>query len=277
MNNDVQYYVDTHAHLSDEQFADDALEVITRAAAIGVTRVVNVAFSRDMWDTARSLSDSNPGVSNTLGVHPNNAGEWSPQVADAIREAIARQRPSAIGETGLDYYWNAHPREKQIEAFSGQIDVAREFDLPLINHMRGDVEADIRQLLSGGNLPVCVFHSFDGTPELADWAVANGWYLGAGGLMTRRSARGVQAILKRIPLDQLLLETDSPYLSPTGWTEKRNTPESIPIIAGHLARLRDTSIETIARVTTENALRVFQLEMLNKDQEMKRLVRVPAQ
>ncbi len=255
-------FVDTHAHLSDDQFTGDAGDVIAAAAEVGVTRILNVAFSQTMWNAAIGLSAKHPGVFFTLGVHPNSAGEWNGATAAALESLAARRPPVAIGETGLDYYWNTHPREQQIEAFSEQVALARAANLPVIIHMRGEVEIDIRDVLSGTNTPVCVFHSFDGSVALADWIIANGWYLGVGGLMTRRSARATQDILKLAPLEQLLLETDSPYLAPTGWKEKRNTPVSIPIIAGHLARLHDVSLEDVAKVTTENAIRVFGLPEL---------------
>lgn len=252
-------FVDTHAHLSDDQFAGDAADVIAAAADVGVTRILNVAFSHTMWHAAIKLSEMHSGVSFTLGIHPNSADEWDRATAAALATLVSEHRPAAIGETGLDYYWNTHPRQVQIEAFSKQVALAQTAALPVIIHMRGDVEDDIRDVLSGRDNPVCVFHSFDGSAALAEWIVSKGWYLGVGGLMTRRSARSTQDILKLAPLDQLLLETDSPYLAPTSWKEKRNTPVSVPIIAGHLARLHSLSVDEIAEATTANAIRVLRL------------------
>jgi TatD DNase family protein len=127
--------------------------------------------------------------------------------------------------------------------------------------MRGDVEADIRSVLEARSDVLCVFHSFDGSPELCRWILDRGWMIGAGGLMSRRSAKSLRASLAATPMDQLLLETDSPYLAPTGWSEKRNSPESIPVIAAHVARLLDRPIAEVARKTSENAQRVFSLEL----------------
>ncbi|MBX3069711.1 MAG: TatD family hydrolase [Thermomicrobiales bacterium] len=250
-------FVDTHAHLSDEQFAADAGAVIARASALGVRHIVNVGFSQRMWEAARHLAGANPGVSFTLGIHPNSAGEWSSRCGDELERLVDAWRPSAVGESGLDYYWNAEPRDVQLTAFRSQLSIARSAGLPVIIHMRGDVEADIRASLPQTDQPMCVFHSFDGSAELAAWIIERGWMIGAGGLMTRRSARGLQEILRSVPDDQLLLETDSPYLSPSNWSEKRNTPESIPLIAGHLANVRQTTVASIAQTTTANAARVF--------------------
>lgn len=256
---DQPVFVDTHAHLSDERFVDDVQRVIERAAALGVRHIVNVGFSQRMWAEARNMAAANPGVAFTLGIHPNSAGEWSDQCRDDLERLVDEWQPAAVGETGIDYYWNTESREVQLTAFRAQLAIARSARLPVIIHMRGDVEADIRESLEGPNQPMLVFHSFDGSPELAQWIIEHGWMIGAGGLMTRRSARGLQAILRSVPYDQLLLETDSPYLSPSNWTEKRNSPESIPLIAEHLAKVRETTVDAIAATTTANAKRVFGL------------------
>jgi TatD DNase family protein len=250
-------FVDTHAHLTDDQFAGDVDRVIERAAAAGVLTVVNVAYSARMWGAAAALSGQHPGVWYTIGVHPNSAGEWSTQTRRALEETLASAALVAIGETGLDYHWDTVPREAQLSAFAEQVAIAREADLPVIIHMRGDVEEDIRRVLGPHHIPLCVFHSFDGSAELAAWIIDRGGMIGVGGLMTRRSARRLQDILCSVSERHLLLETDSPYLAPTGWPERRNTPEAIPIVASHLARVRETTVEHIAAVTTENARRVF--------------------
>ena len=256
---DQPIFVDTHAHLSDDQFDSDAQSVIERAASLGVRYIVNVGFSQRMWAQARGLSQANTGVAFTLGVHPNSAREWSPQCRDDLERLVDEWKPAAVGETGIDYYWKTESRDVQLAAFRGQLDIARSAGLPVIIHMRGDVEADIRASLGGSAQSMLVFHSFDGSAELASWIIEHGWLIGAGGLMTRRSARGLQDILRNVPDDQLLLETDSPYLSPSNWPEKRNTPESIPLIAGHLVKIRETTLEDIAATTTANAIRVFGL------------------
>lgn len=252
-------FVDTHAHLSDEQFSTDAGDVIDRAAGLGVRQIVNVGFSQRMWSQARDLSLAHEGVGFTLGIHPNSAGEWNHQCRDELERLVDQWKPTAVGETGIDYYWNTESRDVQLTAFRAQVAIARQAGLPVIIHMRGDVEADIRSSLDSDPQPMCIFHSFDGSPALAEWIIERGWMIGAGGLMTRRSARGLQSILRHVPADQILLETDSPYLAPSNWPLKRNSPESIPLIAGHLAKVRDVPVEEIAAATTANARRVFGL------------------
>jgi TatD DNase family protein len=253
-------YVDTHAHLIDPQFESDAGNVIERSALLGVTRIVNVAFTQRLWGNAITLSERHSGVAYTLGIHPNTAEEWNDQTRDALIARVEQRRPVAIGETGLDYYWDLAARDSQIRAFGDQMGIASDYGLPVVIHMRGEVESDIRSILEGRSGVMCVFHSFDGSQELCQWVLERGWILGAGGLMSRRSAKTLRSCLTTAPLEQLLLETDSPYLAPTGWHEKRNTPESIPIIAEHLARLLGRPVEEIARATTGNACRVFGLD-----------------
>lgn len=252
-------FVDTHAHLIDEQFFGDAGAVIARSAQLGVRHIINVAFSERLWQPALDLSRAYPGVAYTLGIHPNDAGEWSNKSRTALLTHLSRQMPVAIGETGLDYYRDRDTRVDQVAAFEDQLDIASDFALPVVIHMRGDVEADIRGLLARRHDVMCVFHSFEGGLELCEWIVERGWMIGAGGLMSRRSAKTLRACLATVPIDQLLLETDSPYLAPTGWPEKRNSPESIPIVAGHLARLLEAPLEEVALRTTANADRVFGL------------------
>lgn len=252
-------FVDSHAHLNDDQFTNDVETVIGRSTRAGVTNIVNVAFTQRLWRQAVELSQRHSGVSYTVGVHPNNADEWNEDVRSAMLDFLATHSPVAIGETGLDSYWDRVPRAEQLAAFADHLDIAAEFGLPVIIHMRGDVEEDIRSALGHRREVMCIFHSFDGSAELCDWIIERGWMIGVGGLMSRRSAKSPRACLSRAPLDQLLLETDSPYLAPTGWTSKRNTPESIPIIAIHLVGLLDVTLLEISRRTTANAIRVLGL------------------
>ncbi len=253
-------FIDTHAHLNDPQFANDREQVISDAQRNGVSTFVNVAFSESLWQSAIELNDRYPSVLYTLGIHPNSAEEWSQDAGTRLVEVARRSSPVAIGETGLDYYWDRVSRITQMASFDEQLSIAGQLDLPVIIHMRGDVEADLRQIVGVHPRVRCVFHSFDGSPELFAWVIERGWVVGVGGLMSRRSAKNLRELLSTAPLDQIVLETDSPYLAPTGWPEKRNTPSAIPIIANHLSRLRGDNLETVSSITTATARRAFALD-----------------
>ncbi|CAN5663828.1 TatD family hydrolase [soil metagenome] len=255
-------FIDTHAHLNDPQFSTDREEVLADANRSGVSTVVNVAFSESLWASAIALNDRHRSVPYTLGIHPNNAEEWSQDAGARLVELARSSLPVAIGETGLDYYWDRVPKTTQMASFDAQLSIAAQLDLPVIIHLRGDVEADLRQTIGGHPRVRCVFHSFDGSPELFAWIIERGWVVGVGGLISRRSAKSLREMLRTAPLEHIVLETDSPYLAPTGWSEKRNAPSAIPIIADHLARLRGDSLETVSSGTTSTARKAFALDQI---------------
>ena len=250
-------FVDTHAHLDDEQFAGDVEDVIERAASAGVERIINIGYRPERWRSTLALAAQFPLVAFTLGLHPHHAVEWSPHVKSDLRAMLNSEQPVALGEIGLDYFRNLSPAERQQEVFTSQLELALEFNLPVVIHQR-QAEQDLMRILeqSPADL-VCVLHSFEGSEELASFAYERGYYLGAGGLMTRASAVGVRRVLQSAPLDRLLLETDSPYLVPAGIKNRRNEPANVASVARTLAELRNTDLETIARSTTTNAERLF--------------------
>lgn len=250
-------YVDTHCHLDDMSFDEDVGEVIRSSRAVGVDRCIVVGFSPDRWGTTLDLADRYSGIFVMLGVHPANAPEWTPPTADSLDKLIRQRRPVAIGEIGLDYYRGETNEQQQEAAFSQQLDLAVKQNLPAVIHMRS-AESPVIALLNGRtNLPTLVFHSFDGTDRLTDWILDHDAYIGVGGLSTREKSADLRAQLKRIPLERMVLETDAPYLTPRGFHHRRNTPQSIPLIAAHLASLRGCSIQQVAEITTRNAAHLF--------------------
>jgi TatD DNase family protein len=253
-------FVDSHAHLDTDQFASDLAEVIANAAEAGVHRIVNIGYRPALWTTSIKLSERFPGVSYALGLHPNHAEEFDASIIPALRELIRNARPVAIGEIGLDYYRDYAAPLIQQRAFAAQLELAAETGLPVVFHLRGEVESDLLAILDG--IPTgqsMVFHSFDGSDELAAWALEHGAFFGVGGLVTRRSSERLRRILAGVPLERMVLETDSPYLVPAGVKERRNTPSSIPLIAAALATLKKVDTDEVALQTTRNAERVFWL------------------
>jgi TatD DNase family protein len=251
-------FVDTHCHLDLEDFGKDLPEVLERSRCLGVTRWINVGFNPDRWDSSIELAGRFPGMSFMLGVHPGNAGVWSEKLARELRKAIDTFQPVAIGEIGLDFFRGETNFAVQTDAFVAQLDIALEAGLPVAIHMR-DAEERILSILSDRqDLPTLLFHSFDGSEVLTDWIIESGSYAGVGGLATRTKSTALQLQINRIPIQQLVLETDAPYLVPNGFRHRRNTPESIPHVAGFLARLRDMDVSDIAWQTTQNTERLFE-------------------
>ena len=192
-----------------------------------------------------------------LGVHPGDAGAWDDSVHRELREAIELHHPVAVGEIGLDFFRGESNVDEQLMAFHAQLDLAISAGIPAVIHMRLAESLMIEALESRQDLPALLFHSYEGSEALTNWVCASGSTVGVGGLATRSKSSALQRELERIPLDRIVLETDSPYLVPHGFKHRRNTPESIPLIASFLARLHGVDVARAARQTTLNAERLF--------------------
>lgn len=251
--------VDTHCHLDDECYAGDIDRVIEDSRARGVNRWIVVGFAPERWASTLAVVREVPGMSHTLGVHPGHADIWSSTVAARLDSLVTTTLPAAIGEIGVDLFRGETNISRQLAAFDAQLDLAIAHGLPAVIHMRA-AEAEVLSLiLSRQALPHLVFHSFDGTARLRNLIVDRGFTIGFGGLATKRSAENLRKVIKTIPLEQVVLETDSPYLIPRGVKGSRNSPGNVAIMADSLAHLLSTSLSQVARATTSNAERVFGL------------------
>ncbi|MEJ7900226.1 MAG: TatD family hydrolase [Thermomicrobiales bacterium] len=255
---DAPAFVDTHCHLDDDSFGADLDAVLDRSRALGVSRWINVGFNPDRWQPSIDLADRYSGMSFMLGLHPGDAARWTDDVQADLRELAERVPLVAIGEIGLDFYRGETNGEEQVAAFQAQLDLALEHSLPATIHMRSAEHQILEVLNSRRRTPPLVFHSFDGSQELTNWILANDAYVGVGGLATRTKSHLIHQQIRRLPVDRLLLETDSPYLVPNGFKHRRNTPESITRIASFVATLLDTDVGHIASQTTRNAERCFE-------------------
>lgn len=249
-------YIDTHAHLDLEQFPDVA-SVIESAVAVGVQGIINIGYGPDRWQKTLALAESHPQVAYTLGFHPGVSNHFNAETADQLEQLIAATYPVGIGEAGIDLFHESNPTlSVQREAFAFQIDLALKHDLPLVIHQR-NAEREVReQLESAAPALRVILHSFDGTSDLLALAIDRGWFVGVGGLMTRRSAP-VREVLAQVPLDRFVLETDSPYLVPAGLKERRNTPCKLPVIAERFAGVRGISVDTVAAAAWNNSFAAF--------------------
>ena len=251
---------DTHAHLNVEQFAEDEAEVIQRAKDHGVSRIAVVGFDHETIAKALEMSKTYEGIYPIIGWHPTEAGSYSDKVEEKLIHLIQSENVVAMGEMGLDYHWMEDPKPVQIEVFRRQIRVAKELKIPITVHNRESTE-DVYQVLKEEHIEDIggIMHSFNLTPEWQDRFLDLGMHISFSGVLTFKNAPEVKESAKVVPLDRVLIETDSPYLSPTPYRGKRNESSYVRFVAEELATLRDMPLEEIAKITTQNANKIFNL------------------
>ncbi|MHB1224455.1 MAG: TatD family hydrolase [Gemmatimonadaceae bacterium] len=253
-------FIDSHAHLADPSFADDVDGAIERARSTGARAVVCIGASLDAADAAARLVGRHPGfLFHTAGVHPHDAADFDAERDIPALRAHLDAGAVAVGECGLDYHYDNSPRERQREAFSAQIRLAAEARRPVVVHTR-DAEDDTSMMLAeAASLGVVgVLHCFTGTTTLAGRALDAGWYVSFSGIVTFRSWTD-DALLRFVPEDRLLVESDSPYLAPVPHRGRRNEPAWVSLTLAHLAAVRDTSAVALGEITAANTERLFGL------------------
>jgi TatD DNase family protein len=258
----VSSLIDTHAHLDDERFGDDRLAVVERARSAGVGTVVTVATTAASTAANLALAREYPSLFASAGIHPNNAAGAAPGDWDAVVALSTDERVVGIGETGLDRHWNDTPFPVQEDYFARHLDLGRRTGKPVIIHCR-EAEADVLRMLREDfdrHGPIhAVMHSFSGNAELAEACRGMGLYLSFAGMLTYKNAADLRETAARQPLDRLLVETDSPYLSPVPLRGKRNEPANVVHTAACLATVLGVSAEVLAAQTTINARKLFAL------------------
>jgi TatD DNase family protein len=253
---------DTHAHLDDDRFAADLPAVLERAKAAGVDHVVTIATTAPSSAASIVLAARHPLVYASVGIQPNHVAEAAADAWDRVIELVDSEKVVAVGETGLDRHWNYTPFPQQEDFFSRHLQLARERDLPVVIHCR-EAEADVVRMLQGEfnrHGPVRgVMHSFTGDWATAEACMAMGLFISFAGMVTYKNAQNLRDVTARVPIDRLLLETDSPYLSPVPVRGKRNEPAQLIHTAACLADLRKIDIVLLGKQTTDNALGLFKL------------------
>jgi TatD DNase family protein len=253
-------FIDTHSHLDDEKFRQDLPQVLERAAAAGLERVVTIATTAADSERCVDLTARFPLLVASVGIQPNNvaqaeAGDW-----DRVVKLITAQKVVAVGETGLDRYWDYTPFAQQEDYFSRHLQLARQHQLPLVIHCR-EAEADVVRMLREDydkNGPVRgVMHSFTGDADTARACLDMGLYISFAGMVTYKNAQNLRDVARQIPAERLLIETDSPYLAPVPMRGKRNEPAYVVHTAECLARERGTDAAMLAKQTTANARTLF--------------------
>ncbi len=262
MTDDLIDLIDSHAHMDAAQFNADRENALTRATDAGVRRIINIGHNPGAWPTTLALAAAHPGIWACLGVHPHDAGVWNDALLPRLRELHAHPKAVAVGETGLDYYRDRAPRDKQREAFAAQLALARELGKPVVIHHR-EAPDDLLTLLradAATHGPLRgVLHAFNGGPDFAHTLLDLGLHLGIGGPLTFKNATDLHAAARVVPLERIVFETDCPYLAPDPFRGKRNEPAYVPRIAARLAELRGMPVAAVAAATTANAVRLFGL------------------
>lgn len=251
-------YVDTHSHIYANEFSEDINEVISRSIENGVERIYMPNIDVTSIDAVNKLSQLYPDVCiPQMGLHPCYVKEDYKDQLDVIKTHLFQGTYSAVGEIGLDFYWDKTFTEQQVDAFKTQIEWSRSLKLPIVIHSRDSLEMSISivEELQRGDL-TGIFHCYGGTVEQAQRIIDLGFYMGIGGVVTFKNS-GLDKIISKINLKHLVLETDSPYLSPTPHRGKRNESAYISIIAEKIAEIKGHNLQEIAEITTKSANRVY--------------------
>lgn len=269
---------DTHCHLDLAIFATDLGAILERAIQVGIERILIPGLSLNSSLSAVKLAESHPSLFAAVGVHPTEASGVEQSTFDNIKRLAEHPKVKAIGEIGLDYYWDSTPHDRQQIILKEQLSLAAELQLPVVIHFRekgdassGDCASDMMKILEewGTGLkqeksPLAerpgVLHSFSGSLEMAQAAMRLGFYLGVSGPVTFKNSRRRQELVAALPLDRILIETDAPFLTPHPHRGKRNEPAYVRLIADRIGFVHSTTTEQIATTTSENARRLFAWE-----------------
>lgn len=254
-------FIDTHVHLNADQYEDDVEEVISRAVDAGVTKMVVVGFDRKTIHKAMELTERYSFIYAVVGWHPVDAIDCTEEDLKWIERLAAHPKVVGIGEMGLDYHWDKSPKEVQQELFRKQIQLAKKVKLPIIIHNR-EATADVVRILKEEDAKEVggIMHCFGGSVETARECIEMNFLISLGGPVTFKNAKMPKEVAQEIPLEKLLIETDAPYLAPHPHRGKRNEPVYVTLVAEEIAKLKEVSIEEVAKVTTKNALKLFTIK-----------------
>ena len=250
---------DSHAHLDDDKFNLDRDEIIAALGKSGISYFVNIGAGLKSSESSVELANKYDFVYAAVGVHPYDAETVDDALIEKLKNMAENKKVVAIGESGLDYSYDEADKETQKQAFVRHIHLANELDLPIIVHNR-DSHKDMMDILMEHKPKNAIIHCYSGSGEMAKQLVKMGYYISFSGTVTFKNAKNLQEAAKIVPLDRLLIETDSPYLSPEPERGTRNNPAKVRFTAQKLAELKGVTFEELARITTENAKRVYKID-----------------
>lgn len=251
---------DTHAHYDDKQFDEDRDELLNSMAAMGVNTIVNVGASFKGCRRALELAEKYPFMYAAVGIHPDEAGFLNEDTFAELKGWCRGNKVVAVGEIGLDYYWDTEPRDLQKKWFVRQLELAREMGLPVNIHSRDAAEDTFRIIKEHAEGIPGIIHCFSGSRELASEYVKLGFYIGVGGVVTFKNGKKLKQVVKEISLSNIVLETDCPYLAPEPYRGKRNHSGYIKYIAQEVAGLKGITYEEVIEETEKNARAVYGLK-----------------
>lgn len=251
--------IDTHAHYDDGQFDADREELLGSMKEGGIGLIVNAGSTVASWDKIVELTEKYPFVYGAVGVHPDEVGELDEEKFLRMADLLDRDKIVAVGEIGLDYYWDKEKRDLQKEWFVRQLGLAREKEMPVIIHSR-EAAADTFDIMKQHAAGMkAVIHCYSYSPEMAREYVKMGYYIGVGGVVTFKNAKKLKQVVQEIPLESIVLETDCPYLAPVPYRGKRNCSLYLPYVAEQIAELKGTTVEEVIQQTEKNSRELYGL------------------
>ena len=251
--------IDTHAHYDDEQFDTDRDELLKSMHDGGIGLIVNAASTLESWGKIQRLTEEYPFVYGAVGIHPDEAGTLTEEHMSEMERLLDLEKIVAVGEIGLDYYWDNESHDVQKRWFIRQLELAKRKDMPVIIHSR-EAAADTMEIMRGYASGMrAVIHCYSYSVEMAREYVKMGYYIGIGGVVTFKNAKKLVNVVKEIPLTSIVLETDCPYLAPVPYRGKRNSSLYLPYVAEKIAEIKGVSIEEVVRQTEENSRMLYDL------------------
>ena len=251
---------ETHAHYDDERFAEDRDTLLASLPERGIGRIINVGSTLVSTKETLAIAQNYPYVYAAVGVHPSEIGDLNEETFAWLKEQTRQEKTVAVGEIGLDYYWDKEPEVQKAQRywFKRQMELAREETLPVIIHSRDAAEDTMRlmQEIHAEEIPG-VIHCYSYSREMAQEFIKMGYYIGVGGVVTFKNAKKLKETVEAIPLERILLETDCPYMAPEPHRGTRNDSSNIPFVIAKIAELKGITEEEVERVTEENAGRLF--------------------
>ncbi len=252
---------DTHAHYDDEQFDADRDELLKSMAAGGIGTIVDAGSTLESWDKILKLTEKYPFVYGAIGIHPDEVGTLSEEDMKRMSALLDGEKIVAVGEIGLDYYWDKENHDIQKKWFIRQLDLAREKEMPVIIHSR-EAAADTMTVMKEHAAGMkAVIHCYSYSVEMAREYVKMGYYIGVGGVVTFKNAKKLKTVVEEIPLERILLETDCPYLAPVPFRGKRNSSLNLPYVAEEIAELKGITSEEVIQQTERNARELYGLRI----------------
>lgn len=251
--------IDSHAHIFASEFDVDRNDVIERAKKEGVKKIILVGFSSKTNEQAYALAKMDSFFYPTCGLHPSEVDDGFEEEIKKLEEFIKKNKVYAVGECGLDYYWDTSYKEQQKEAFRRQIELSIKYDLPLIIHCRDAIQ-DTYDILKDYEKAYGVMHCYSGSYEMAKEFIKLGFYISLGGPVTFKNAKEPKRVAENIPLEYLLIETDSPYLAPTPYRGKRNESSFVKYTLEEIAKIRNIEIKELEKILDSNTIKLFKLE-----------------